>query len=271
MKIIASNFKTNHTRKSTKEFVTNINNFLESDEEFEAYWSKTWTAPDYFRYLVKDILKVNNLEEYLELLKDYKYTDKVISLETINEMNTSIIFHYFYYAGLLTITEEDKFAIPNNDVITAYEDLIFPEIYTENYINLREKATLAIEKLEEDTNYLKDFIKFLLNYKYVNQDKNDLKKVWEQVITSDVFIILKTFVRLDLRREVNLLSWRVDLEYIDYENRKILFEFKIAKKSEELDKKLEEAKKQVEKYEWYDRKYVIIVDLEKVEVLVDKI
>jgi hypothetical protein len=55
--------------------------------------------------------------------------------------------------------------------------LIFPEIYTENYINLREKAILAIEKLEKDTSYLKEFIKFLLTYKYLNQDKNDLKKL----------------------------------------------------------------------------------------------
>jgi hypothetical protein len=110
----------------------------------------------------------------------------------------------------------------------------------------------------------------LLTYKYLNQDKNDLKKLWEQIITSDVFVILKTFVRLDLRREVNILSWRTDLEYIDYENRKILFEFKIAKKSEEVEKKLEEAKKQVEKYNWYDRKYVIVVDLEKVEIFVEE-
>ena len=223
----------------------------------------------------------------MNLLEQYKYTDKVISLETINELNIPVILHYFYYAWLLTITEDYRFAIPNNDVITAYEDLIFPEIYTENYINLREKAILAIEKLEENTSYLKEFIKFLLNYKYVNQDKRDLTKLWEQVITSDIFVILKTFVRLDLRREVNILSWRTDLEYIDYENRKILFEFKIAKKSppsppleggisskEEIpnyvEKKLEEARKQAEKYEWYDRKYVIVVDLENVDVFVEE-
>jgi hypothetical protein len=46
----------------------------------------------------------------------------------------------------------------------------------------------------------------LLKEKYVNHDKKDLKKLGEQVITSDVALILKTFVRLDLRREVNILE-----------------------------------------------------------------
>jgi len=62
-----------------------------------------------------------------------------------------------------------------------------------------------------------------------------------------------------------------------------LFEFKVVKHPPSslpegvgdvpsyVEKKLEEAKKQVEKYEWYDRKYVIVIDLEKVEVLVEKV
>lgn len=32
MKIIASNFKTNHTRKSTNDFITNVNNFLKEEK-----------------------------------------------------------------------------------------------------------------------------------------------------------------------------------------------------------------------------------------------
>jgi hypothetical protein len=249
-----------------------INKYLESEDfEFSPYWSKTWTAPDYFRYLIKDILKVKNFEEYLDLIKEYKYTDKIINLETMNELNIPVILHYFYYAWLLTITEESKFAIPNNDVLYAYEDLIFANTETENYVNLRNKATDALEYLEKDTKYLKEFIEFLLHYKYVNQDKNDLNKLWEQVLTSDVYMIYKTFARLDLRREVNLLEWRTDLEYIDYANRKILYEFKVARESKEIEEKIKEAREQIERSDkWgkYDRKYIIVIDLEKIEIKV---
>ena len=55
MKIIASNFKTNHTRKSTKEFVENINLFLEKDKiENDVYIFPTATSFDNFN-------TVNNL------------------------------------------------------------------------------------------------------------------------------------------------------------------------------------------------------------------
>jgi hypothetical protein len=142
------------------------------------------------------------------LIKKYKYDDKIINLETLNEMNTATILHYFYYAGLLTFDEKLTFAIPNNDVIKSYEDLLFAETYTEYYMNLRLLASDAIELLSEnkDTSKLEEFIKYLLKEKYVNHDKKDLKKLGEQVITSDVALILKTFVRLDLRREVNILE-----------------------------------------------------------------
>jgi len=127
-----------------------INEYLKQ-WQFESFWSKTWTAPDYFRYLMSDILKIKSLEDFLKLLEKEDYTDKVISLETITELNVWIILHYFYYAWLLTITEDSKFAIPNNDVLFAYENLIFVETETQHYLNLRNISTNAEEKLEEDT------------------------------------------------------------------------------------------------------------------------
>ncbi len=49
MKIIASNFKTNHTRKSTKNFVENINLFLEKENiENEVYIFPPSTALNNF-------------------------------------------------------------------------------------------------------------------------------------------------------------------------------------------------------------------------------
>jgi hypothetical protein len=47
---------------------------------------------------MSDILKISCLEDFLKLLEKEKYTDEVIALETINEMNVSIILHYFYYS-----------------------------------------------------------------------------------------------------------------------------------------------------------------------------
>ena len=49
MAIIAANFKTNHTRKSTKEFITNVNSFLEkNDFTNEVYVFPTATSLDNF-------------------------------------------------------------------------------------------------------------------------------------------------------------------------------------------------------------------------------
>jgi len=49
MKIIASNFKTNHTRKSTKEYIENLNNFLEENKVTnQVFVFPTSTALDNF-------------------------------------------------------------------------------------------------------------------------------------------------------------------------------------------------------------------------------
>ena len=49
MKIIASNFKTNHTRKSTKEFIENINQYLENEKiKNEVFIFPTATALNEF-------------------------------------------------------------------------------------------------------------------------------------------------------------------------------------------------------------------------------
>ena len=38
-----------------------INLYLQSEDfDFKPYWSKTWTAPYYFRHLINDILKIND-------------------------------------------------------------------------------------------------------------------------------------------------------------------------------------------------------------------
>ena len=49
MKIIASNFKTNHTRKTTNEFIRTINNFLKNENiKNDVYVFPTATALDRF-------------------------------------------------------------------------------------------------------------------------------------------------------------------------------------------------------------------------------
>ena len=243
-------------------------------QEKRPYWSNTGTSPWYFRYLINDLLKVRNLDEYLELIKTEKYTWKKINLDLLNENNKNIVLHYLYYAWLLTFTKEKNFAIPNNDVLISYEDLLFANTETDLYYDLRNKSTDALLRLKEDTKYLKEFIEFLLKEKYINNDKKDLNKIWEQIITSDVALIYKTFARVDLRREVNILEWRTDLEYYDRYEEKILFEFKVIRKSVELKNKKEEAIEQINKYNKltdYDRNYIIIIDLEKLEVLVEEV
>ncbi|MDQ7009650.1 MAG: AAA family ATPase [Candidatus Gracilibacteria bacterium] len=243
-------------------------------QKIDAYWSKTGTSPKYFRYLINDILKVRNFEEFLDLIKEEKYKGAVVNLEYINEKNKNLILHYLHYAGLLTVTKEEKFAIPNNDVLYSYENLLFLPVETDLYYNLRDKSSSALLKLKETVEPLKDFIKFLLKEKYVNHDKRDLGKIGEQIITSDVALFYKTFARIDLRREVNILEGRTDLEYYDEFDEKILFEFKVIRKSSELIKEREEAVEQINRYNKlskYNRSYIILVDLSILEVEVEEI
>ena len=250
-----------------------IMSYIEKQKKL-AYWSNTWISPWYFRYLINDLLKVRNVEEYLELIKEEKYSWRKINLDLLNEKNKNVVLHYLYYAWLLTFTKEKNFAIPNNDVLISYEDLLFTSTETDLYYGLRNKSTDALLKLKENTKYLKEFIEFLLKEKYINNDKKDLAKLWEQIITSDVALIYKTFARVDIRREVNILEWRTDLEYYDRYWEKILFEFKIAKKTKDLEKKKKEAIKQIKKYNKinnYNRSYIILIDLEKLEVVVEEV
>ena len=46
--IIAANFKTNHTRKSTKEFVSFVNDYLEDNSSCEVYIFPSATSLDTF-------------------------------------------------------------------------------------------------------------------------------------------------------------------------------------------------------------------------------
>ena len=75
-----------------------------------------------------------------------------------------------------------------------------------------------------------------------------------------------------------ILEWRTDLEFIDEEERHIVFKFKLVRKRSEYATKKDEAREQLERYKksrkyapkevplGYDRLYAIIVDLEGLEV-----
>ena len=58
--IIAANFKTNHTRSSTKEFVLDVNEYLEINENNEVYIFPSTTALDKFDTVANLHLGVQN-------------------------------------------------------------------------------------------------------------------------------------------------------------------------------------------------------------------
>ena len=238
--------------------------------EIRAYWSKTWTSPDYFKYLIDDVLKVKNLEEYMWLFEEIQFNEDVVDLEYMNDMNKDVILHYFYYAWLLSVDKEDRFFIPNNDVIESYKNLIFRSSHTRFYIELKTKLVDMLENWPE-VKYIKDFIKFMLINKYNNQDKTSIN---ENIIASDIALLMQTFSRNDIQRETNILPWRPDLIFIDkYENNNVV-EFKVARKTEQVEWKIKEAKEQLEMYKkwWkYDRCMLIVIDLEEIEIIIDLI
>ena len=131
---------------------------------------------------------------------------------------------------------------------------------------MKEKLVDSLENIETNTEYLQDFILFLIREKYNNLDK---KSIHENILVSDIALFFKTFSRNDIQREVNILEGRTDLEFISKNNVKFVLEFKIVRKSAELEKKKNEAKLQLEKYfssGKYDKALGIIIDLEEISV-----
>ena len=244
-----------------------------ANRQYKPYWAKTWTTPDYFRYLITEKLNINSMEDFMKFLADKNiiYSDKIINIEYLNDMNPWMIAHLFYYAWLLSVDpKKNKFFIPNNDVIESYENLIFQEKYTPFYMNLKTKLVDMLETWPEEEN-IKDFIIFMLTNKYNNQDKTWIN---ENIIVSDIALLMKTFSRNDIQRETNILPWRPDLIFIDKHEKNNVVEFKVARKTEQVEWKIKEAKEQLEMYKkwWeYDRCILVVIDLEKIEVEVKTI
>ncbi len=87
MKIIASNFKTNHTRKSTKEFIENINNFISSDSiKTDVFIFPTATSLDTFETNSNLTIGVQNAF----YVKNGSYTGE-IGTEQLDEFNIKTI------------------------------------------------------------------------------------------------------------------------------------------------------------------------------------
>ncbi len=247
-----------------------ICSYLEN-KTLEPIWSKTGTSPDYFTHLINKVFQVDNFKDFLDIATQYKYTKSPVRLDFIAEKDKKVILHYFYYAGLLSVDYNNNFFVPNNDVLTAYEGFLLKSEEIPFQVELKTILVDALENIDKDLNYLAKFIKFLLISKYICLDK---KEIAEMIIVSDVALLIKSFSHLDLRREVNTFPGRTDLVFIDHVGVKCLFEFKVCRKSSEVEKKKREAREQLKRYNEggkYGRLISIVVDLEGIEVLVDSL
>ena len=87
MKIIASNFKTNHTRKSTKEFITEVNQFLNTNNiKNEVFIFPTATSLDSFETEKNLIVGVQNAYN----VQNGSYTGE-IGTDQLDEFNIKTI------------------------------------------------------------------------------------------------------------------------------------------------------------------------------------
>jgi len=87
MKIIASNFKTNHTRKSTKKFIEEVNEFLNQEEiKNDVYIFPTATALDNFK--VNENLIIGTQNAFY--VKNGSFTGE-IGTEQLDEFNIKTI------------------------------------------------------------------------------------------------------------------------------------------------------------------------------------
>ena len=115
MKIIAANFKTNHTRKSTQEYISTVNNFLkENGFKNEVYVFPTATSLDSFQTVPNLIIGAQNAyptqkgsftgEIGTEQLDEFSIKTVLIGhserRHVLGETQESITAKYKYYSNL---------------------------------------------------------------------------------------------------------------------------------------------------------------------------
>lgn len=224
-----------------------ILNFL-SSKKLESYWINTSD-----NYLIKKILNNSDdiLIEELRELFNYQFLEKSIdkSSNMVDLRNKKEIWQLLLFSGYVTIekkteTTSDSYSlkIVNKEVHNFFKKtfvdsyLADESLFTKMMISLFEKNLEAFEK------FLQKIL--LLSFSYYDGAKEE--KFYHNLILGMILYLDRRY-KVCSNKEIGLGRYDIVLEPKHGKDTAYIFEFKVAKTSEELEDKAKEALEQIRK------------------------
>ena len=225
-----------------------ILNYL-SKKKLEPYWVSTSN-----NFLVYDLLSkakisvFNELQAVFQGKPIYKTLDSSFSFQDMN--NPQEVWQLLLYSGYLKISEilpESKYGlkIPNKEVYSFFEKSFLNRFL--GGIDLFQEMIEALEKQKIDL-----FEKKLQEIMLVSVSYNDLgkeEKYYHNLILGMILSMSKNY-EIHSNNESGYGRYDISLEPKDKTKIGLILEIKVANSKDELDKKLEEALKQIEEKQY---------------------
>ena len=221
-----------------------------SKKEFKSYWIDTSE-----NYLIKEILKTADEETFKKLnnlLLGKEIEEEITGKSTLQEvLEAHDIWELLLFSGYLTIKEKldkniYKIKIPNNEVKDFFKD---------SFIEISFGTNLTFKKLMKNLfeGKIKEFEKSLQSIliKYMSfYDIANIEKVYHSFVLG-LMIHLERMYHINSNGESGLGRYDIAIEPLNKNMRGYILEFKVADKEENLEKKAEEALKQIENKKYY--------------------
>ena len=226
-----------------------ILNFL-SEREFKSYWIDTSE-----NYLIKDILKSADRETFNKLnnlLFGKEVEEEITGKSTLQEvLEAHDLWELLLFSGYLTIDkkiEDDIYSIkiPNNEVKKFFKDSFIEISFGTNLTFKRLIKNLLDNNIDKFEIELQEILlKYMSFY-----DISNIEKVYHNFILG-LMIHLEGRYHINSNGESGLGRYDIEIEPLNKNMRGFILEFKVADSEENLEKKAEEALKQIKDKKYY--------------------
>ena len=226
-----------------------ILNFL-SEREFKSYWIDTSE-----NYLIKDILKSADRETFNKLnnlLFGKEVEEEITGKSTLQEvLEAHDLWELLLFSGYLTIDkkiEDDIYSIkiPNNEVKKFFKDSFIEISFGTNLTFKRLIKNLLDNNIDKFEIELQEILlKYMSFY-----DISNIEKVYHNFILG-LMIHLEGRYHINSNGESGLGRYDIEIEPLNKNMRGFILEFKVADSEKNLEKKAEEALKQIKDKKYY--------------------
>lgn len=227
-----------------------IINYLDR-KKLREYWVNTSNDNTIMR-LIKNAN--TSMFKDLEKIFDGKSVEKIINMSSnVNNLrNSDEIWQLMLFSGYLTMEKEIErnvytLKIPNYEVKTFFKDSFITETFN-NKSSFREMIKALLEKnIKEYEYYLQEII--LVSMSYYDNDKINEKPYHNLILGSMLYLDEK----YDIKSNIEIGYGRTDMILTPKNKKEVgyIFEFKVAKNEEEMNKLGEEALKQIKEKKYY--------------------